>query len=270
MRKIRYGLMLVLTVLLMATSANAQLSIGIGIGLPNLQIGINLPIYPNLTPIPGYPIYYAPQLDANYFYFDGLYWVFQDENWYASSWYNGPWGFVEPEVVPAFILRIPVAYYRHRPSSFRGWHSNAPPRWGQHWGNDWEKRRSGWDHWDRRSVPVRAPRPEYQRQYSGDRYPQPEKQPTLHNRNYRYQPKDSVVRQHYQQRIEQKPAPAPAQHRQPDVQQRNNPRPQAEPARHEEQRPNHKDAKQKPQDKEKASKDGRETRQDKHNDERGR
>lgn len=212
MRKIRYGLMLVLTVLLMATPATAQLSIGIGIGLPNLQIGINLPIYPDLAPIPGYPVYYAPRLEANYFYFDGLYWVFQDDNWYASSWYNGPWGFVEPEVVPAFILRIPVAYYRHRPSSFRGWQSNAPPRWGQHWGNDWEKRRSGWDRWDRRSAPRRAPRPEYQRQYTKDRYPhQSEQQQQIRSRSYRYQPQETVVREHFKQRVETKHIPVPAQ-----------------------------------------------------------
>ena len=78
------------------TSAIAQVSIGIG--LPGVSIGINLPLYPELVRVPGYPVYYAPRLDSNYFFYDGMYWVYQEDNWYASSWYNGPWGLVDPEV----------------------------------------------------------------------------------------------------------------------------------------------------------------------------
>ena len=209
MKKIRYILVVLWMLTCSVMSAEAQVSIGIG--LPNVSIGINLPLFPELVPVPGYPVYYAPRLNANYFFYDGMYWVYQDDNWYASSWYNGPWGFVEPEVVPLFILRIPVRYYRQPPVYFRGWQSNAPPRWGQHWGHQWEQRRQGWDRWNRRSVPARAPQPLYQRQYSGDRYPrQVEQQQTLHRQSYRYQPRDRVVRQHFQQQRAQK-APAAEQ-----------------------------------------------------------
>ncbi len=178
-------------------AANAQLSIGIG--LPNVSIGINLPVYPELVPLPGYPVYYAPQVDSNYFFYDGMYWVYQDDDWYASSWYNGPWGRVEREVVPVYVLRIPVRYYRNPPPYFVGWRADAPPRWGQRWGNDWEQRRSGWDRWDRRAAPPPAPLPVYQRRYSGERYPQAEQQRTLQGRNYNYQPRDAVVRQRWQE-----------------------------------------------------------------------
>ena len=41
--------------------------------------------------VPGYPVYYAPDIGGNYFFYDGRYWVYQDDNWYSSSWYNGPW-----------------------------------------------------------------------------------------------------------------------------------------------------------------------------------
>ena len=90
MQKIRYGLIVLWMLLCSVTSAAAQVSIGIG--LPNVSIGINLPLFPELVPVPGYPVYYAPRVDANYFFYDGMYWVYQDDNWYASSWYNGPWG----------------------------------------------------------------------------------------------------------------------------------------------------------------------------------
>jgi len=151
-------------------------------------------------------------MDANYFFYDGMYWVYQDDNWYASSWYNGPWGLVEPEFVPLFILRVPVSYYRQPPVYFRGWQSNAPPRWGQHWGHEWERHRSGWDRWNRRSAPAPAPLPVYQRRYSGDRYPRAEQQHQLRKQQYRYQPRDKVVRQHLKQQAGQK-APAAEQRR---------------------------------------------------------
>ena len=196
MRKIRYAVMVLCLVFCLAVSAEAQVSIGIG--LPNVSIGINLPFYPNLVRVPGYPVYYAPDVNANYFFYDGMYWVFTDDNWYASTWYNGPWWLVDPYVVPLYILRIPVRYYRQPPVYFRGWRSNAPPRWGAHWGPQWGQRRSGWDRWNRRAFRAPAPLPDYQRKYSGQRYPRVEQQPTLRSQHYRYQPRSPIIRQHYQ------------------------------------------------------------------------
>jgi hypothetical protein len=174
-----------------------------------VSIGINVPVYPRLVIVPGYPVYYAPQLNSNYFFYDGLYWVFQDNDWYQSSWYNGPWWLVYPEDVPLFILRVPVRYYRLQPTFFFGWSSVSAPRWGEHWGRDWEQRRNGWDEWDRKASHTPAPLPSYQRQYSGDRYPrQIEQQHELQKKSYRYEPRDPVVQQHYQKQEEQR---SPAQ-----------------------------------------------------------
>ena len=204
----RTGLIVLWMLLFSITSAAAQVSIGIG--LPGVTIGINLPVYPQLVRVPGYPVYYAPQMNSNYFFYDGMYWVYDQDNWYASTWYNGPWELVGPEMVPLFILRIPVRYYRQPPSYFRGWTSDAPPRWGEHWGNTWEERRRGWDNWNRASVPQPAPLPVYQRQYSGNKYPPVEQQQALQSRNYRYKPKDALVQQHYPApQVQSAPAPAP-------------------------------------------------------------
>lgn len=185
-------------------SAMAQVSVGVW--LPGVSIGINLPVYPQLVAVPGYPVYYAPQLDSNYFFYDGMYWVYQSDNWYASSWYNGPWGLIGPEAVPVYLLRVPVRYYRVPPPYFRGWQADRPPRWDEHWGNEWKQRRGGWDQWDRRSVPPRAPLPTYQRQYTGNKYPQLEQQAVLQGQKYKYQPRDAEVRKHYQERQAQGPS----------------------------------------------------------------
>ncbi|MES2103803.1 MAG: hypothetical protein V4634_07260 [Pseudomonadota bacterium] len=197
----RYALVVLSMLFAFITSANAQVS-----------ISLNLQAYPELVPVPGYPVYYSPRLRSNYFFYDGMYWVYVDDDWYESYWYNGPWEPVRPEFVPLFVLRVPVRYYRAPPMYFRGWRPDAPPRWGQHWGNGWERQRRGWDQWNRASVPPRAPLPSYQRQYAGNRYPRAEQQQALRSENYRYQPRDNIVRQHFQPQAVPRP-PVPPQQR---------------------------------------------------------
>jgi hypothetical protein len=159
-----------------------------------------MPTYPQLVLVPGYPVYYDPRADFNYFFYDGLYWVYQDDNWYASSWYNGPWELVDPYYVPLFILRVPVRYYRRPPPYFRQWRPDAPPHWGEHWGRDWEQRHHGWDRWDHHAAPRPAPLPLYQRQYLDGRYPRSvEQQHVIRSEHYRYQPHEAVTRQRFQQ-----------------------------------------------------------------------
>ncbi len=205
--------------ILMGTAAPTMAQVSVTVSIPGVSIGINQPVYPELVLVPGYPVYYAPQAQTNYFFYDGLYWVYQDDRWYSSSWYNGPWEFVEPDFVPLFILRVPVRYYVHPPVYFRGWVVTAPPRWDVYWGPRWVQHRHGWDHWDRRVVYAPAPLPVYQRHYVGDRYPRGEQQHAVREQNYRYQPHDGVVRQHYQKRAvprEQTPD-RPGPQRGPDV-----------------------------------------------------
>ena len=180
-----------------ATPAHAQVSV---------SIGINLPAYPVLQRVPNYPVYYAPRLNSNYFFYDGLYWVYERDNWYASPWYNGPWEAIDRFDVPVYLLRVPVRYYRSAPVYFSGWRVDAPPRWGDHWGHSWEERRSGWDRWNRSAAPAPAPLPIYQRQYSGSRYPEPAQQVVIQTQNYSYRPREVVV----QQRFEKYRASVPA------------------------------------------------------------
>ena len=202
----RQALAVLALLLCSITSSLAQFSV---------SIGVNLPVYPQLVRVPGYPVYYAPQLNSNYFFYDGMYWVYVDDNWYASTWYNGPWELVAPDFVPLFVLRVPVRYYRRPPVYFRGWRSDAPPRWGDHWGNTWYDNHRDWDRWNRSAAPAPAPLPVYQRQYSGNRYPRPEQQMTLQTRNYRYEPRDATVQRQYQAQRAQMPAAAtPAPDRQ--------------------------------------------------------
>ena len=168
-----------------AMPAPAQVNFSFGFQADNLSISLSS--YPNLVRVPGYPVYYASGLNSNYFFYDGMYWVFETNRWYSSSWYNGPWMAVDPDFVPLYLLRVPVRYYRSPPAFFVGWQANSPPRWGDHWGNDWAQRRSGWNRWNHKAMPAPAPLPTYQRKYSGDSYPSRDQQPILQKRNYRHE-----------------------------------------------------------------------------------
>jgi hypothetical protein len=206
---------IILLSLLLGATIPALAQENMGIGAPNVRLAINFPAYPQFQQVPGYPVYYAPQVDANYFFYDGMYWVYLNDNWYASSWYNGPWALVTPVVVPVYILRVPVRYYREPPVYFHGWRQDAPPHWGDHWGDGWEHQRSGWDHVNRSAVPAGAPLPIYQQGYTGKSYPSYEQQRTIINQNYRYQPHEPVVQQHYQRYL----TPPPPAHAEPEHQQ---------------------------------------------------
>ncbi len=188
----RYLIIGLSVLMLTANSVRAEVNFGV-------SIGINVPTYPGLVRVPGYPVYYDPRANANYFFYDGLYWIYQDDNWYASSWYNGPWELTGPESVPLFVLRIPVRYYRQPPAYFHGWATDAPPHWGEHWGPGWEGQRKGWDQWDHRVSPRPAPLPAYQRQYSNERYPpEAEQQHSIRTEHYNYKPREALTQQHFQ------------------------------------------------------------------------
>ena len=181
---------------LLAAPAYAQVSLNFG--APGVNIGLNLGAYPNLVPVPGYPVYYAPGVDGNYFYYDGLYWVLGgDGDWYESSWYNGPWQFVDPVNVPAFVLQVPVRYYHRPPAFFHGWRADAAPRWDQHWGRSWADRRGNWDHRDERAARDRAPLPSYQQRYARNNYPRGHDMSVIQAQNNHYQPRENISRQQF-------------------------------------------------------------------------
>jgi hypothetical protein len=174
------------------------IALGLLIGIANpaharVDIDLNFSVAPEFVVVPGYPVYYAPAVDRNFFFYDGQYWLFEDDEWYASDWYNGPWEYVDPDDVPLFVLRVPVRYYRRPPVYFRAWIVDAPPRWGSRWGGDWERHHSGWDRWDRHHVPPRAPLPDYHRDYPDNRTRDHDRDERhdqdRHDRDYRTEPR---------------------------------------------------------------------------------
>jgi hypothetical protein len=181
-------------------------------GADEISIGFNLSEYPELVQVPDYPVYYAPSVSANYFFYDGDFWMYQDDNWYKSPWYDGPWERMDPQEVPDIMLQVPVRYYVQPPSYFFSWWYDEPPHWGEHWGHDWERHRHGWDKREHRLHATPAPLPEYQRPYTGEHYPRHRwRQHELQVNQYHYQAHDPFVQQYNQLHPVQS---VPAQHNQ--------------------------------------------------------
>jgi hypothetical protein len=164
------------------------------------DIGVDLPEYPEMQPIPESPVYYAPGVDSNYFFYDGLYWDYYNDGWYTSAWYNGPWEYVDPIYVPTYVLWVPIVFYHHPHAHWHGWDARRPPHWGQHWGRDWQARHNSVYGGRQAGNIQRAPLPQYQQRFSRQNYPRGVQQSQLHGQFYNYQPREMVVRQSYQNR----------------------------------------------------------------------
>lgn len=184
----------------------------------SVTLGVHLSRYPDLVVIPGMPVLYDPHLSANYFFYEGSFWVFEEDDWYRSDWYNGPWIRIERDDVPVFLLRIPVRYYNRPPLYFHPWAMEMAPRWSLRWGKHWEKRHRGWDRWDTRRAPPPAPPPEFQQQYPRERYPtSPDMQQRLREQHYRYRPREPRNQPPLQRGAQPPLSPPVAPRQQPQV-----------------------------------------------------
>jgi hypothetical protein len=123
------------------------ITVGVEHARAGVGIGINLIAPPTLYVVPGTPVAYAPAVPANYFFYAGRYYVFDDAGWFVAPRYNGPWVAIAPTYVPLPLLTVPVHYYRRAPWHWRHWHRGHPPNWSAHWrqrGHAWQGHDRDW------------------------------------------------------------------------------------------------------------------------------
>ena len=109
-------------------------------------------------------------------------------------------------IVPAYRPPVPVRYYRQAPRLFSRLGADAAPRWAEHWGQHEQNGRAGIK---RIALTFRAAAARYRPTNSHTGEPLPasvrSSRPST-TQNYRYQPNEPVVQQHYEQHA------APPQH----------------------------------------------------------
>jgi hypothetical protein len=116
-------LMLAAALLVSGTSAMASdVKINIGLGVP--PIVLTAP--PQLVVVPGTPVYYAPNIQANLFFYKGRYYTVANGVWAMAPAYTGPWAVIQIGQVPAPVVAVPIEYYKIPPGQLK---KHGPPPW---------------------------------------------------------------------------------------------------------------------------------------------
>jgi hypothetical protein len=140
MRSLAIALLLAACVLLVAP-AQAEVNVNIGIGIPIPAPVFVVPAPPAVVVVPGVaaPVYYAPGLEVDIFFYGGWWWTPNQGSWFRSRAYSGPWGFVQRP--PAVFVNMP---HNYREMVVKEKH--IP--YGQlkkHW-REWDRRHEGREH----------------------------------------------------------------------------------------------------------------------------
>ncbi len=122
------------------THAHAEVSVNINIPLPGLVIGAPLV----MMVIPGTYAYFAPDVDADIFFYHGYWYRPYRGQWFISAGYNGPWGSIAVQNVPGVLINLPPHYRRVPPYYGRMPYGMVRRNW-----RTWEEDRY-WDRYDRR------------------------------------------------------------------------------------------------------------------------
>jgi hypothetical protein len=105
-----------------ASAAAQDVKINIGLAVP--PIVLTTP--PQLVAVPGTSVFYAPDVPANLFFYEGRYYTVANGGWSMAPAYNGPWAVVQIRQVPAPVVAVPVEYYKISPGQLK---KQGPPPW---------------------------------------------------------------------------------------------------------------------------------------------
>ena len=105
-----------------ASATAADVKIQLGLGVPPLV----LTAPPQLVVVPGTPVYYAPDVSANLFFYNGRYYTVANGVWSMAPDYTGPWAVIQIGQVPAPVAAVPVEYYKIPPGQLK---KHGPPPW---------------------------------------------------------------------------------------------------------------------------------------------
>ena len=195
MKKLLFGTILLALAFAAPIPANAGVDVSIGFSLPP-PIVFSAP--PEVIVMPDtIGVYVVPDIDADFFFWNGWWWRLWEGRWYRSRYYNRGWAFYRD--VPTFYYDVDPGwrrYYRDRDWYGHRWDYERIPsrRLQQNW-RRWNNNR----YWERqRSWGVQGYQPR----------PQPQRQELRRQRQEQYRQRPEVQR--HQEEIQQ-------QRRQPQV-----------------------------------------------------
>jgi len=120
-------------------AGNAGINVDINVPLP----GIVIAGPPAMVVVPGAYVYFAPDVEADLFYYHGYWYRPHQGGWYNSLGYNGPWGRVTIGNVPPPLVNLRSGYRNVSP----GYERMPYPVVQRYW-RQWEEERY-WDSYQR-------------------------------------------------------------------------------------------------------------------------
>lgn len=86
---------------------------------------------PTVYLIPGTYVYYVPYITTPMFFFSGYWYLYDDDRWFRSGSYSGPWGYIPTRNVPAVFGSISSDYYKTSPGKVKSHQRHQYKTWGR-------------------------------------------------------------------------------------------------------------------------------------------
>lgn len=123
-----------------AGRAEVNVSVGVKVGVPPPLV---IPSPPAVYLIPGTYVYFAPDVEVDFFFYQGYWYRPHGGYWYRARHYGGPWVHIVTAKVPRVLISLPPGF-RHVPAG----HQRIPHgQLKKHW-KVWERDRY-WDSHER-------------------------------------------------------------------------------------------------------------------------
>jgi len=150
MKKIFFGtlfLALVIAVPIPTMAMGGRVDVGVSIPLPPLIV-FSAP--PEVVVIPETYVYAVPDLDVDFFFYNGWWWRPWEGRWYRSRNYSSGWSYYQDD--PSFYRGIPSGwrndYREHRWSGHQWDYQRIPHQQLQKNWNNWEKNK----YWEKQNT----------------------------------------------------------------------------------------------------------------------
>jgi hypothetical protein len=126
-------------------AGNAEINVNIDIPLP----GIVITGPPAMVVVPDTYVYFAPDVEADLFFYRGYWYRPYQGRWYISLGYNGPWGGIAIGNVPPALINLPPDCRYTHPGHERMPYGMVQRNW-----RTWEEERH-WDNYEGRDEHAR-------------------------------------------------------------------------------------------------------------------
>lgn len=159
MKQLTFGAMLLALVIVVPIPTMGAVDINVNIALPP---PIEFAAPPEVIALPETEgVYVVPDIDVDFFFWNGFWWRLWEGRWYRSAYYDRDWGYYNN--VPSFYFNVDPhwrTYYHNHNWYGHQWNYERIPyqRFQQNWRN-WQTKRSwgGQKTWGVQGYPPRTP-----------------------------------------------------------------------------------------------------------------